>query len=256
MAGGVTNSIGLVINSSNPVSSLIGGTGVSNSFPITVAGSFTTSGANSLTLTTTGSTNVTLPTSGTLVNNAVTTLSSLVSIGTITTGIWNGTIIGAAYGGTGIANSSTMTWTASNNITWTTTGTTSLTLPTSGTLATTASGVSTTNVTGTSATMTASGAINIFTANNAGLVTLTLPSTFSIGQVFRVVGVGAGGWKIAQVAGQSVNYESGGATAVTTTGTGGSLSSGLATDCIDLVATVANTTLTVTSVYGSSISGV
>lgn len=60
-----------------------------------------TSGANSLTLTTSGSTNVTLPTSGTLVNSAVTTLSSLASIGTITTGVWNSsTKIGLAYGGT------------------------------------------------------------------------------------------------------------------------------------------------------------
>jgi hypothetical protein len=86
----------------------LGGTGVNNgTFTITLggnistAGAFTTSGANSLTLTTTGATNVTLPTSGTLVNDAVTTLSSLASIGTITTGTWNGTIITSAYGGTG-----------------------------------------------------------------------------------------------------------------------------------------------------------
>src|SRR5207237_310262 len=66
-----------------------GGTGVNNgSNTITLGGnistasSFTTSGANALTLTTTGATNVTLPTSGTLVNSAVTTLSSLASIGT------------------------------------------------------------------------------------------------------------------------------------------------------------------------------
>jgi hypothetical protein len=51
-----------------------------------IAANFITSGANSLTLTTTGATNVTLPTSGTLVNSAVTTLSSLVSVGTLTTG--------------------------------------------------------------------------------------------------------------------------------------------------------------------------
>ena len=68
---------------------------------ITTAAAFTTSGANALTLTTTGATNVTLPTTGTLITNAVTTLSSLVSIGTITTGVWNGTAIGSAYGGTG-----------------------------------------------------------------------------------------------------------------------------------------------------------
>ena len=60
-----------------------------------------TSGAYSVTLTATGATNVTLPTSGTLVNSSVTTLSSLSSVGTIATGIWNGTTIGVGYGGTG-----------------------------------------------------------------------------------------------------------------------------------------------------------
>jgi hypothetical protein len=51
-----------------------------------------TSGANSITLTSTGATTVTLPTTGTLVNTDVTTLSSLVSVGTITTGTWSSTI--------------------------------------------------------------------------------------------------------------------------------------------------------------------
>jgi len=63
-----------------------------------------TLGAFSLTLTTTAATNVTLPTSGTLVNTAVTTLSSLVSIGTITSGTWNASVIGVAYGGTGASS--------------------------------------------------------------------------------------------------------------------------------------------------------
>lgn len=60
-----------------------------------------TSGAFSTTLTATGSTNVTLPTSGTLVNTAVTTLSSLASIGTVTTGTWNATTVDVSHGGTG-----------------------------------------------------------------------------------------------------------------------------------------------------------
>ena len=79
-----------------------GGTGVNNgSNTITLGGNLTTSGAFATTLTVTGATNVTLPTTGTLVNTAVTTLSSLASIGTITTGTWNGSAIGVAYGGTG-----------------------------------------------------------------------------------------------------------------------------------------------------------
>lgn len=70
---------------------------------LTLAAAFTTSGANALTLTTSGATNVTLPTTGTLVNSAVTTLSSLTSIGTIGTGVWQGTAVGLAYGGSGQA---------------------------------------------------------------------------------------------------------------------------------------------------------
>lgn len=74
-----------------------GGTGVANN----AASTLTISGAFATTLTVSGTTSVTLPTSGTLVNTAVTTLSSLASIGTITSGTWNGTAIGLSYGGTG-----------------------------------------------------------------------------------------------------------------------------------------------------------
>lgn len=83
------------------IGSTYGGTGINNgSSTITLGGNFTTSGAFNTTITVTGTTTITLPTSGTLVNSAVTTLSSLVSVGTITTGVWNGTKIGLAYGGT------------------------------------------------------------------------------------------------------------------------------------------------------------
>jgi len=57
------------------------------------------------------------------------------------------------------------------------------------------------NVTATSASMIHFGT---YIANNAGLVTLTLPSTARAGSIIRVLGLGAGGWKIAQNAGQSI----------------------------------------------------
>lgn len=135
-----------------------GGTGVNNgSNTITLGGnistanSFTTSGNNALTLTTTGTTNVTLPTTGTLVNTAVTALTSLAQVGTITSGTWNGSIIGAAYGGTGVDNTG-KTITLGGNVvtggafstsgahalTLTLTGATDVTLPTTGTLVNTA----------------------------------------------------------------------------------------------------------------------
>ncbi len=78
-----------------------------------------------------------------------------------------------------------------------------------------------------------------YTANNASLVTLTLPS-LSIGNVFKVCGFGAGGWKIAQLASQTIHSS----TTNTTTGTGGSLSSGGRYDSVELVA-MSTTVLTV-----------
>ena len=82
-----------------------GGTGVANTGKtITLGGNLTTSGAFATTLTVSGATNVTLPTSGTLVNTTVTTLSSLVSVGTITTGTWSATTIAVNKGGTGLTS--------------------------------------------------------------------------------------------------------------------------------------------------------
>ena len=96
-----TLSTGVVYNG-GVIGSTYGGTGVNNgSSTITIGGSVTLSGAYTFTGTLTANTSVTFPTSGTLVNTAVTTLSSLSSIGTITVGVWNGTTIAAGYGGTG-----------------------------------------------------------------------------------------------------------------------------------------------------------
>ncbi len=134
----VGNTISLTI----PVAASSGGTGVVNSNTITLggnivtAGAFTTSGANALTLTTTGSTDVTVPTTGTLVTTAVTSLPSLAGVGTIATGVWNGTLIGSTYGGTGINNGSFTITLGGNlvtsgafNTTLTVTNTTNATLP-------------------------------------------------------------------------------------------------------------------------------
>ena len=69
--------------------------------------------------------------------------SSLTSVGTLTTGIWNASIIDATYGGTGVNNGSN-TLTLSGSVTYTgghtlelvSTAATSVTLPSTGTLAT------------------------------------------------------------------------------------------------------------------------
>ncbi|MBS0626539.1 MAG: hypothetical protein JSS32_10865 [Verrucomicrobia bacterium] len=98
----------------------------------------------------------------------------------------------------------------------------------------TGGGLSWTNVTGTSQTI----QINRgYIANNAGLVTFTLPTTCPIGQIFAVVGQGAGGWAIAQNASQIIHQNA----ATTTTGTGGSVSSTARWNTAFLLCTVADT---------------
>lgn len=67
---------------------------------------------------------------------------------------------------------------------------------------------------GTSANMAVN---NGYIANNASLVTLTLPSTASVGDVVRVTGKGAGGWRVAQNAGQTIYF---GSSSTTTGATG------------------------------------
>lgn len=160
---------------------------------IDIAGNFTTSGANPLTLTTTGTTSVTLPTSGTLVNTAVTALSSLASVGTITTGTWNGSIISPTYGGTGVNNGSrtitlggNLTTSGAFTTTLTVTGNTNVTLPTSGTLVNTAvTSLSSLSTVGTITSGTWNGGIIPVayggTGTNNGSVTGTGALTFTAG---------------------------------------------------------------------------
>jgi len=162
-----------------------GGTGINNgSKTITLGGNLTTSGAFNTTFTTTGTTNVTLPTSGTLVNSAVTALSSLGTVGTITSGTWNGTTIGTGYGGTGqttytdgqllIGNStgntlSKSTLTAGSGVTITN-GSGSITISATG------SGGTVTNVTGTAP-------ISVATGTTTPAISIASASTTAVGAV-------------------------------------------------------------------------
>ncbi len=87
---------------------------------------------------------------------------------------------------------------------------------------------------------------NGYISNSASLLTFTLPSTISVGQIFRVTGENTGGWAIAQNAGQTIRF---GASA-TTTGTGGSLASTDVGDSVELVA-ISTTDLRVISSMGN-----
>ena len=99
-------------------------------------------------------------------------------------------------------------------------------------------------VTGTTQTMVANSG---YIANNAALITFTLPTTSAVGQQMEIFGFGAGGWTIAQLLGQSINY----GTAATTSGVTGSLSSTNQYDQVILTCTVANTTWVASSPQGS-----
>lgn len=106
------------------------------------------------------------------------------------------------------------------------------------------SGVTWNEITGTSASM----AVNDgYIANNAGLVTLTLPTTAALGSVIYVTGKGAGGWKIAQNSGQTINL----GTATTTSGASGSLASTNTFDSLMLVCITANNVFNVLNVVGN-----
>ena len=106
-------------------------------------------------------------------------------------------------------------------------------------------GVSTwVDVTGTTQTI----AVNTgYIADNAALVTLTLPTTAAQGTTFRIAGNGAGGWLLAQNASQTVKFGS----AATTAGVGGSLASTDPGDALECVCVVANTTWRVISSVGN-----
>ena len=115
---------------------------------------------------------------------------------------------------------------------------------TNNTLVVTGAGIGWTVVTGT----TQAAAVNQgYFANNAGVVTVTLPAVASVGATVRVAGMGAGGWAVAQGAGQSIRIGS----STTTPGAGGSLASTDIGDAVEIVCRVANTGWMVLSLVGN-----
>lgn len=166
-----------------------GGTGVSNTGTITLGGNLVTSGAFNATLTLTALTNVTLPTTGTL---CVTTGSaSIVTVGTIATGTWQGSLVTGTYGGTGVNNGAntitlggSLVTSGANALTLTTTGATNVTLPTSGTLSTTTGTVTSVGITGSTflfvnSPITSSGSIGISVQPTASISLASITATGS-----------------------------------------------------------------------------
>lgn len=89
-------------------------------------------------------------------------------------------------------------------------------------------------ITTTAVSMTAN---NGYIASNAGVVTMTLPATSLVGATLKIVGKGAGGWLLAQGAGQQIKIGS----AASTLGAGGSVASTNAFDSLELVCITADT---------------
>ena len=87
----------------------------------------------------------------------------------------------------------------------------------------------------------------VYVANNAGLVTCTLPATCAFGKRFKIVGLGAGGWKLAQQAGQQIHDVSGS----TTVGVGGSLASASQYQNVEVLCVIANTTFRIVDSRGN-----
>jgi hypothetical protein len=100
----------------------------------------------------------------------------------------------------------------------------------------TGAGLSWSTVTGT----TQAAAINNgYIANNAGVVTITLPATAAIGSIVAVHGLGAGGWTLAANTGQTIQFGN------LASSSGGSFSSTNQYDVVWVICMVANTTWSV-----------
>ncbi len=112
------------------------------------------------------------------------------------------------------------------------------------TVAATGGGFATVDQTGAAVTMVAS---TQYIADNAGLVTLTLPAVAAIGDTFRIIGKGAGGWLMAQAGGQTSHVGN----QATTAGAGGSIASTNQWDVITIICVTANTTFSVQANQGN-----
>lgn len=145
--------------------------------------------------------------------------------------IFNSVVVSGQTTVTTASPTQALTLVAGTNISLTTNNTSkSVTINATGS----GSGITWNNVTGTSASMAVN---NGYIANNAALVTLTLPVTAAVGTTISVAGVGAGLWRIAQNASQFINFGND----VSTIGTSGYLQATNRYDSINLVCVVANT---------------
>lgn len=86
-----------------------------------------------------------------------------------------------------------------------------------------------------------------YVANRGTLITFTLPATAALGTEFKIQGLGAGGWKIEQAAGQTIHVGS----SASTTGAAGYIASSNQWDAVSIVCVVADTGFSVQSAVGN-----
>ncbi|MEO6077580.1 MAG: hypothetical protein ABIP54_02225 [Candidatus Andersenbacteria bacterium] len=180
--------------------------------------------------------------------------ASITTLGTITTGVWNGTAITVPNGGTGavaftafgVLCGGTTSTSAVQSLA--STGTAGQVLASNGAAALPSfkniTSLTWVDQTGASVSLVAG---TSYQANRATLVTFTLPVTAAFGDEFVISGFGVGGWKLAQNASQLINFGN----KVTTTGTSGFLASTDKEDKVHLYCQVANTTFGVLSPLGN-----
>ena len=120
---------------------------------------------------------------------------------------------------------------------------TGFTVDENGVISASGGGLTWTEVTGTTQSASAD---NGYITNNESLVTVTLPSTCAVGKTIRVVGKGAGLWKIAQNAGQQIIFGN----KNSTSGTSGYIASLYQYDSVELLCITADTVFSVIGAVG------
>jgi hypothetical protein len=111
------------------------------------------------------------------------------------------------------------------------------------TISNTGAGFTWHDVTGGSATLAAE---NGYIADSGSLTTFTMPTNNVFGDTIKIVGKGAGGWKIVYGAGQNIIFGSSASTATT-----GNIASTNANDCVELVCTTSSVTAPIFTVVNA-----